>query len=66
MHWSGHFEGNFARDGIQDVVFADGDVFQALGFPLIGDPSREFVVARGTGGMRFEGEGAVELRNSLR
>ena len=42
-----------------DVVAVDDDVFETLLFPFIGDVVREFVVAPGSGDVRFLGEDAV-------
>src|ERR1700722_17912119 len=50
---------------MQDVVLVDGDVFEALPAPLLGDPLREFVVTRRTSGMRLGGEIAMEFRNLI-
>jgi len=46
---------------VQNIVAAKGDVFPPLLAPFVRDKISELVVAVGSGGVRFGGEGAVPL-----
>ncbi len=55
----GHFEGDAARARVQNIVAAQRDVFPSLLAPFASDEVSKLVIAIGSRGMRFGGEGAV-------
>ena len=67
-----HLKRDAARARVQDIVAAKGDVFPTLLPPFVRDEVRELIVAIGSGGVRFGGEGTVpfaclfERRNRLK
>jgi len=57
----GHLDGHFAGKSVEHIVASKRDVFPTLLLPQVSDVTSEFVVAFGSGGMRFSGQEAMML-----